>query len=109
MDIGSYLRAAWATFAKDSYKDLLTFQGGWPQYSANGRSLVRLGLNNLTDPNLAPGAMYDTDCPTIQAGVDSISGQIPLNNTVVAIGSTSVPKAISFVTVAAITIAVYIL
>ncbi|KAI0170573.1 carboxylesterase [Pestalotiopsis sp. NC0098] len=61
--IAAYLRGAWATFAKDSAKGLSTYGGGWPQYSTEGDSLVRLAYNNITGTNLAAGNYYDDGCP----------------------------------------------
>ncbi|ETS75067.1 hypothetical protein PFICI_13551 [Pestalotiopsis fici W106-1] len=61
--IAAYLRGAWATFAKDSAKGLSTYGSGWPQYSTEGDSLVRLAYNNITGTNLAAGNYYDDGCP----------------------------------------------
>jgi cholinesterase len=64
--IGSYLRGAWATFAKDPVNGLKTYSGGnstgWPTYEPAGNTLVRLAYQNLTGPNLAPSEMYDSMC-----------------------------------------------
>jgi cholinesterase len=64
--IGSYLRGAWATFAKDPVNGLKTYSGGngtgWPTYVPAGNTLVRLAYQNLTGPNLAPSEMYDSLC-----------------------------------------------
>jgi carboxylesterase type B len=66
--IGSYLRGAWATFAKDPVNGLTTYSGGngtgWPTYVPGQNTLVRLGYQNLTGPNLAPSEMYDSQCNT---------------------------------------------
>jgi carboxylesterase type B len=63
--IAKYLRGAWATFAKDPVKGLLTYGTGWPHYSTNGSTLIRLAYNNVTGTNLAIGNMYDDGCPYI--------------------------------------------
>lgn len=64
--IGSYLRGAWATFAKDPVNGLKSYSGGnvtgWPTYNPYGNTLIRLGFANLTGPNLAPSEMYDGLC-----------------------------------------------
>ena len=64
--IGSYLRGAWAAFAKDPVNGLKSYGGGngtgWPTYDPVGNSLVRLGFANLTGPNLALGNSYDAMC-----------------------------------------------
>jgi cholinesterase len=64
--IGSYLRGAWATFAKDPVNGLSTYSGsdgtGWPTYVPGQNTLVRLAYQNLTGPNLAPSEMYDSQC-----------------------------------------------
>ena len=61
VEIGRYFRGAWATFAKDPVNGLTKY--GWPQYSPNTSSLIRIGYNNQTGPNLAIGNLYDVDCP----------------------------------------------
>jgi hypothetical protein len=62
--IAAYLRGAWAAFAKDSINGLNEYEGGWPQYSTNGDSLIRLAYNNITGTNLIAGNYYDDGCPT---------------------------------------------
>jgi len=60
VEIGKYFRGAWATFAKDPTNGLTKY--GWPQYSPNTSTLIRIAYNNQTGPNLATGNMYDVDC-----------------------------------------------
>ncbi|KAN0091824.1 alpha/beta-hydrolase [Hyaloscypha variabilis] len=64
--IGSYLRGAWATFAKDPVNGLKTYSGGngtgWPTYNPGEDTLVRLAFQNLTGPNLALPEIYDSNC-----------------------------------------------
>lgn len=64
LSIGNYIRGAWAAFAKDPVKGLNSYQGGWPQYSPTGNTLIRLAYNNLTGTNLALPIIYDGACPT---------------------------------------------
>lgn len=58
--IGRYMRGAWAAFAKDPVHGLLGY--GWPRYVANESTLVRIGYENRTGPNLAVGSFYDRGC-----------------------------------------------
>lgn len=61
--ISAYIRGAWVAFAKDSANGLVSYGGGWPRYSSNDSTLVRLAFNNVTGTNLAAGNMYDQGCP----------------------------------------------
>ncbi|KAI1867813.1 uncharacterized protein JN550_006954 [Neoarthrinium moseri] len=61
--IANYIRGAWVAFAKDSVNGLRTYGSGWPQYSTNGDTLVRLAFNNVTGTNLVAGNTYDIECP----------------------------------------------
>ena len=61
VEIGKYFRGAWAAFAKDPVNGLTKY--GWPQYSPNTSSLIRIAYNNQTGPNLVTGNTYDIDCP----------------------------------------------
>jgi carboxylesterase type B len=67
--IGTYLRRAWATFAKDPFNGLKTYSGGngtgWPEYLPGGETLVRLAYQNQTGPNLALSELYDAPCSSI--------------------------------------------
>lgn len=69
VQIGDYIRGAWAAFAKDPINGLTSYQDGWPMYDPSGETLIRLGFNNQTGTNLAMGDMYDGAC----AGVVSVS------------------------------------
>lgn len=62
IQISSYIRGAWAAFAKDPVSGLKTYQDGWPEYDPTGDTLIRLAFNNMTGTNLAPGLMYDGAC-----------------------------------------------
>ncbi|KAF4157551.1 hypothetical protein CNMCM6069_005499 [Aspergillus lentulus] len=59
--IGRYMRGAWAAFARDPVSGLERYDG-WPQYEAGEETLIRLGFNNRTGPNLAMGNLYDKGC-----------------------------------------------
>lgn len=74
--IGKYIRGAWAAFAKDPKNGLTTYGGGWPQYIPDAQSLIRLGYNNQTGPNLALGRQYDIGCAP-PSGNSSANGTIP--------------------------------
>ncbi|KAL2015048.1 hypothetical protein VTK56DRAFT_6428 [Thermocarpiscus australiensis] len=60
--IGRYMRGAWAAFAKDPVRGLLRYGGGWPRYVPDGKTLIRIGYENRTGPNLALGTLYDDGC-----------------------------------------------
>lgn len=73
--IGTYLRGAWAAFAKDPVGGLAKYQGGWPAYNPEGETLVRLAYANLTGTNLALPGDYDSDCTdTVEVSVSAGSG-----------------------------------
>lgn len=72
--IGSYMRGAWATFAKNPVDGLDSYQGGWPQYVPGKDTLVRLAYQNMTGANLALGTMYDGGCNTNFAGRSASAG-----------------------------------
>jgi cholinesterase len=63
--IGSYMRGAWATFAKNPTDGLTTYQDGWPMYDPGQATLIRLAFQNMTGNNLAVGTMYDGACQDI--------------------------------------------
>jgi len=60
ISIGNYMRAAWATFAKDPVNGLSNY--GWPKYDPSMDTLVRLAYDNITGPNLINPRRYDADC-----------------------------------------------
>ncbi|KAG4435350.1 hypothetical protein IFR05_009173 [Cadophora sp. M221] len=72
--IGSYIRGAWATFAKNPADGLSSYEGGWPQYVPGENTLVRLAYQNMTGANLALGTMYDGGCKTNFAGGNGTAG-----------------------------------
>jgi cholinesterase len=65
VQIGSYLRGAWAAFAKNPTDGLTTYRDGWPLYVPDKKTLVRLAYQNMTGANLATGSMYDQRCPPV--------------------------------------------
>ncbi|XTI93866.1 alpha/beta-hydrolase [Cenococcum geophilum] len=52
-----YMVGAWAAFARDPAKALIKY--GWPSYSENSTSLVRLAYNNSAKPNFVNPAVYE--------------------------------------------------
>jgi hypothetical protein len=80
--MGIYLRGAYAAFARDPINGLKTY--GWPQYSANDSTLVRLAYRNRTGPNLGIGNMYDLDC----GGIPDVESPKKINGTTV-VGTTA--------------------
>lgn len=61
-EIATYMRGAWAAFAKDPAQGLVSYGGGWPTYSADGNTLIRLAFNNESGTNLDAGNAYDGSC-----------------------------------------------
>jgi cholinesterase len=62
VEIGRYLRGAWAAFAKDPREGLRNYGGGWPEYGEGEESLVRLAWGNQTGTNAVSPQLYDTGC-----------------------------------------------
>lgn len=60
--VGSYMRNAFAAFAKDPVAGLLSYGEGWPRYDPERNTLIRLGYRNRAGPNLTKGRRYDTLC-----------------------------------------------
>lgn len=58
----TYIKGAWAAFAKDPAHGLSAYDGGWPLYDPAKESLVRLAHDNLVGTNLALPMPYDADC-----------------------------------------------
>ncbi|KAK4504529.1 hypothetical protein PRZ48_005445 [Zasmidium cellare] len=61
--VGSYVRSAWATFARCPESGL-SDQLGWPQYTANPNAtgLVLLGKDAANVAEFGPGGAYDDIC-----------------------------------------------
>lgn len=60
--IGSYLRGAWAAFAKNPANALPAYGTGWPGYSPNNVSLARLAYQSMSGANLIMGDNFDGAC-----------------------------------------------
>ncbi|TVY71469.1 Cholinesterase, partial [Lachnellula suecica] len=58
--IATYMRGAWAAFAKDPVNGLTNY--GWPSYDSSADTLIRLAYNNITGPNVANPYLYDANC-----------------------------------------------
>lgn len=65
IDIANYMRGAWAAFAKDPAHGLAFYDGGWPKYTPQSSSLIRLAFDNKTGTNLGLNEIYDASCPPI--------------------------------------------
>jgi cholinesterase len=69
--IATYMRGAWAKFAKDPINGLSSY--GWPKYVPSDKTLVQLAINNMTGTNLAYAGMYDGVCDTSTSMNGSVS------------------------------------
>lgn len=76
ISIANYMRGAWATFAKDPVKGLLTYQDGWPTYDPSKDTLIRLAFNNVTGTNLASPYTYDGWCSFVDVHSTNASAYI---------------------------------
>ncbi|KAI0995598.1 hypothetical protein K3495_g12582 [Podosphaera aphanis] len=61
--VGSYMRGAWAAFARNTKDGLVKY--GWPQYDPNHDTLIQLGNDNKPGPHLIKPYRYDADCPLV--------------------------------------------
>lgn len=59
------MRGAWAAFAKDPYNGSSSY--GWPKYSAQQSTLIRLAYRNQTGPNSGVGEEFDGKCRAFSA------------------------------------------
>ncbi|KFX98253.1 hypothetical protein V490_02403 [Pseudogymnoascus sp. VKM F-3557] len=59
--LGIYLRGMMGMFARDPKEGLVKY--GWPKYSLEGETLVRLGWENGVGPNPGAASVYDAGCP----------------------------------------------
>ena len=62
MQLSKYVQGAWAAFARDPANGLKAY--GWPTYSPNTASLVRLGNSTLNATGMVLGnsSDFDTNC-----------------------------------------------
>lgn len=67
--IGSYMRGAWAAFAKDPVHGLTNY--GWPAYVYEEETLVRLAWSNETGTNVAYPETYDAACGEVNVSAPS--------------------------------------
>ncbi|KAK7995263.1 hypothetical protein PG990_014036 [Apiospora arundinis] len=57
-----YMMGAWAAFARDPQKGLLS-EYGWLRYDPAGDTLVRLGYEDSPKPSFVAPSTYDSHCP----------------------------------------------
>jgi len=75
ISISSYMRGAWAAFAKDPVKGLTTY--GWPSYDVTKDTLIRLAYDNITGTNAVNPAMYDANCVYVNvSSTDAVAGPL---------------------------------
>jgi cholinesterase len=103
MSFGSYMRGAWATFAKDPVNGLTTYGGGWPTYSPSENTLIQLAFQNMTGTNLAPGNMYDMCNTTFAVNITS-SGNSTVGGPTPTASTTPSPSSITSSAVNSMTI-----
>jgi cholinesterase len=60
--IGNYMRGAWAAFAKDPKNGLQCYEGGWPKYNAEEKTLIRLAYNDTVGISVVDPILYDSVC-----------------------------------------------
>ena len=60
---GSYLRGAWAAFARDSEGGLEAY--GWRRYDEGNANLALLGVQNHTMPVFEETGKWDAECPSL--------------------------------------------
>ena len=77
VSIANYMRGAWAAFAKDPQKGLITY--GWPSYNTTQDSLIRLAFDNITGLNVINPYRYDADCVFVNVSNtnSSIAPELP--------------------------------
>ncbi|KAF1991210.1 alpha/beta-hydrolase [Aulographum hederae CBS 113979] len=69
----TYLKGAWAAFAKDPAGALGRAPYRWPRYNRLTRTLVQFGCNNATQPRYGLPISFDLSCSLI----DGLVGSLP--------------------------------
>lgn len=77
ISISSYMRGAWAAFAKNPAEGLTKY--GWPSYNTSGDTLIRLAYDNNTGTNAANPYLYDANCVYVNVSSTNSSdyGSLP--------------------------------
>lgn len=65
-ELTKLMQKAWFAFANDPHNGLAGFD--WPRFDPNGKTLVRLGLDDNAEVNLAYPSVYDAPCSTVTMG-----------------------------------------
>jgi cholinesterase len=65
VDLGKWMRGAWAAFAKNPSRGLIDY--GWPLYNPSDDTLARIGFENTTGGNFGPGGGFDGACRKTEA------------------------------------------
>ncbi|KAI3396825.1 hypothetical protein diail_11654 [Diaporthe ilicicola] len=77
---GSYMRAAWAAFAKDPHCGLSGGGFGWPVLPTgeggdeDEAQIVVLGLGNATEAVFEASSVWDSACPSVMGVLQTIGG-----------------------------------
>ncbi|KAK2010867.1 carboxylesterase [Colletotrichum eremochloae] len=67
LEVGRYLRSAWAAFAKNPTSGLLQFNGNqtWPNYQLDTSNVNRIGFQDQTGTDLVLGSTFDVWCTLV--------------------------------------------
>jgi hypothetical protein len=93
VEIGKYMRGAWAAFANDPVGGLKSYGGGWPEYVPGEETLIRLAFVNKTGINVGVNSEYDAACNVtfLVATTKSVNGTGDASGTET--GTSSTPTA----------------